>query len=112
LYSSPNIIRDHKTKEDGAVGTCITHDRDKSVVGKPERKELLGIPKWEHTIKTNLEEVGCEGVNLIQLSEKWVQTVMNLLVPHNMRNFLTGLATVSFSSKTLAHGFGYILERD
>jgi hypothetical protein len=32
---------------------------------KSERKRLLGRPKrrWENNIKTDLEEIACEGVN-------------------------------------------------
>jgi hypothetical protein len=35
------------------------------LVGKPERKRLLGRPrrKWEDNIKMDLQEVGCGGAN-------------------------------------------------
>jgi hypothetical protein len=60
-----------------------------NVVGKPERKRLLGRPRhrWECNMKINLRETGCEGVDCIHLTEdrdQWqalVNLVMNLQVP-------------------------------
>jgi len=59
------------------------------LVGKPEGKRLLGRPRhrWEDNIKTDLQEVGCEGMAWIELTQdrdRWralVNTVMNLWVP-------------------------------
>jgi len=59
------------------------------LVGKPEGKRLLGRPRgrWEDNIKMNLQEVGCEGMDWIELAQdrdRWralVNAVMNLRVP-------------------------------
>jgi len=59
------------------------------LVGKPEGKRPLGRPRrrWEDNIKIYLQEVGCEGVNWIELAQdrdSWralVNAVMNLRVP-------------------------------
>ena len=56
---------------------------------KPERKRPLGKPKrrWEDNIKVDLQEVGCGGMDWIELAQdrdKWrarVTAVMNLRVP-------------------------------
>jgi len=59
------------------------------LVGKPERKRSLERPRhrWEDNIKMDLQEVGCGGVDWIDLSQdrdRWrafVTAVMNLRVP-------------------------------
>jgi len=59
------------------------------LVGKPEGKRPLGRPRrrWEDNIKMYLQEVGCEGMDWIELAQdrdSWralVTAVMNLLVP-------------------------------
>jgi hypothetical protein len=59
------------------------------LVGKPEGKRPLGRPRrrWEDNIKMNLQEVGCRGMDWIELAEdrdRWgafVNAVMNLQVP-------------------------------
>jgi hypothetical protein len=40
-------------------------------VGKPEGKKPLGRPKrrWEDDIKMDLQEVGCGGMDLIELAQ-------------------------------------------
>jgi hypothetical protein len=58
-------------------------------VEKHARKRLLGRPRrrWEDNIKMNLQEVGSEVVDWIELAQDrdgWralVKTVMNLRVP-------------------------------
>jgi len=58
-------------------------------VGKPEGKRLLGRPRrrWEDNIKMDLREVGCVGMDYIELAQdrnRWralVNAVMNLRVP-------------------------------
>jgi hypothetical protein len=59
------------------------------LVGKPEEKRQLGIPRrrWEYNIKLDFQEVGCGGVDRIDLAQdrvRWrtlVKVVMNLRVP-------------------------------
>jgi len=59
------------------------------LVGKPEEKRPLGRPRrrWEDNIKLDLQEVGCGGMDWIQLAQDWdrwralVHAVMNLRVP-------------------------------
>ena len=59
------------------------------LVGKPDGKRPLGRPRrrWEDNIKMDLQEVGCGGMDSIELAQdrnRWralVSTVMNLRVP-------------------------------
>ena len=59
------------------------------LVGKPERKRPLGRPRcrWEDNIKMDLQDMGCGGMDLMELAEdrdSWwtlVNSVMNLRVP-------------------------------
>ena len=56
---------------------------------KPEGKRPLGRPRlrWEDNIKLDLQEVGCGGMDWIELAQdrdRWpalVNAVMNLRVP-------------------------------
>jgi len=59
------------------------------LVGKPEGKKPLGRPRrrWDDNIKVDLQEVGCGGMDWIELAQdkdRWrtlVNAVMNLRVP-------------------------------
>ena len=67
------------------------------LVGKPEGKRPLGRSRrrWEDNIKIGLQEVGCEGMDWIEMAQdkdSWralVNAVMKLRVPKNEGNFLT-----------------------
>jgi len=58
-------------------------------VGKPEGKRQFGRPrrKWEDNIKIDLQDVGCESMDWIDLAQnryrgrELVNEVMNLRVP-------------------------------
>jgi hypothetical protein len=59
------------------------------LVGKPEGRRPLGRPslRWEDNSKMDVQEVGCGGMNRIELAQdrdRWralVNVVMNLQVP-------------------------------
>jgi hypothetical protein len=59
------------------------------LVGKPKGKKPLGRPRyrWEDNIKMDLQEIGCEGVYWIELTQdrdRWralVNAVINIRVP-------------------------------
>jgi hypothetical protein len=59
------------------------------LVGKPEGMRTFGRPRrrWEDNIRMDLQEVGCGGVDWIELAQdrdRWqalVNAVMNLRVP-------------------------------
>jgi len=58
-------------------------------MGKPDEKKPLGRPwrRWEYNSKMDLQEVGCGGLDWIELAENrdswraFVKVVMNLRVP-------------------------------
>jgi hypothetical protein len=64
-------------------------DIHRVLVGKPEGKRPLGKPRhrWEDNIKMDLQEVGCGGMDWIELAQdrdRWqtlVNAVLNLQVP-------------------------------
>ena len=59
------------------------------LMGKPEGNRPLGRSRrrWEHNIKMGIQEVGCGGMDWIELAQdrdRWrtlVNAVMNLRVP-------------------------------
>jgi hypothetical protein len=96
LYSLPNIFRVIKLRRMRWAG-CVARmgerrDVYRVLVGKPEGKRPLGRPrrKWEGNIRMDVWEVGCKGmdwVDLTQERERWwtlVYAVMNLRVPKNV----------------------------
>ena len=93
LFSSPNIVQAIKSRKMGwAVHVAHMGERIvvyRVLVGKPEDKRRLERPRhrWEDHIKMALQEVGCEGMDWIDLAQdrnRWralVDVVMNLRVP-------------------------------
>jgi hypothetical protein len=73
-YSSPNTIRQIKSRRMRVGGTCGTYGRgEKSVqdfVGKLKGKRELRRPRhrWEDGIRIDLREIGWECMEWIQLA--------------------------------------------
>jgi hypothetical protein len=92
LYSSPNIIRQIKSRRIRSAGHVARMGEEKKVhkvlVGKPEGKRPLGRPKrrMENGSGMDLKETGWRSAEWIQLAQDrdwWravVNTVMNLRV--------------------------------
>jgi hypothetical protein len=89
----PDIVMVINSRRMTWVGhvACMEEGRGvyKVLVGRPERKRPLRRPmyRWEDNIKTDLREIGIDGVNWIQLAQDRVQwqafvsTIMNLRIP-------------------------------
>jgi hypothetical protein len=69
--------------------TAGKRNASRTLVGKPEGKRPLGRPRrrWVDNIKLDLREIGCDGMNWIDLAQdmdQWralVNTVLSLRVP-------------------------------
>jgi hypothetical protein len=76
LYSSPDIIRQIKSRRMGWAGHVARMGEGRNVcrvlVGKPEGKRSLERPRcrWEDGIKMDLTEIGWEGVEWIHLAQE------------------------------------------
>jgi hypothetical protein len=93
LYSSPNIVLVIKSRRMRCSGH-VTHKEEwrgvyRVLVGKPEGKRPFGRPRlrWEDIIKVDLKEVGCGGMDWVELAQdraRWrelVNVVVNVWVP-------------------------------
>ncbi|KAJ4428908.1 hypothetical protein ANN_25902 [Periplaneta americana] len=93
LYSSPDIIRDLKSRRlrwaEHVARMGESRNAYRVLVGRPEGKIPLGRPRrrWEDNIKMDLREVGYDDrdwINLAQDRDRWrayVRAAMNLRVP-------------------------------
>ena len=93
LYSSPNKIRDLKSRRLRWAGNVARKEKSRNayrvLLGKPEGKRPSGRTRcrWEDNIKMDLRKVGCDSGDCIDLAEdrdQWrayVRAVMNLRVP-------------------------------
>jgi len=93
LYCSPNIVQVIKSKRMRWAGHVARMGDRRGVyrvlVGKPDGKRPLGRPrrKWDDNIKIDLQEVGCGGMDWMELAQdrdRWwalMNAVMNLRVP-------------------------------
>ena len=92
LYSSSNILRVIKSKRMRFEGHITRLGEWRGVyrvlVGKPEGNRPLGRPtrRWEDNIGMDIQEVGCGGMDWIELAlerDRWrvlVNAAMNLRV--------------------------------
>jgi len=93
LYYSSSIVRVIKSRRMRWAGHVARMGERRGVyrvlVGKLKGKGPLGRAshRWEDNIKMNLQEVGCEGMDWIEVAQdrdRWralVNAVMNLRVP-------------------------------
>ena len=102
LYSSPSTVRVIKSRRMRWAGH-VAHMGERGgvyrvLMGKPKGKSQLGRlrRRWDDNIKIDLQKVGFGGMDWIELAQdrdSWralVNPEMNLRVPYNSGNFLTG----------------------
>jgi len=75
LYCSPNIVRVIKSKSVRWAGHVARMGERRGVyrvlVGRPEGKRPRGRPRhrWENNIKMELQDMGCGGMDWIELAQ-------------------------------------------
>ena len=88
LYSSPNIVRVIKARRTSWAGHVTRMGQRRGVcrvlVRKPEGNRPLGRPRrrWEDNIKMDLQEVGCGGMDWMELAQDmdWWRALANALI--------------------------------
>ena len=103
VYFSRNIFRVVKPRRMRRAGHVARMGESRGayrvLVGKSEGKRPHGRPRrrWKDNIKMDLRDVGCEGMDWIELAQdrnRWralVNAVMNLRAPENGGNVLVYL---------------------
>ena len=92
LYCSPNIVQVIKSRiMRWAVHVACMGERRgvyRVLVGKPEGKRPFGRPRlrWEDNIKMGLREVGCGGMDWIELAQDRdrLRTFVNAVMNHQV----------------------------
>jgi hypothetical protein len=107
------MMKSRRMRWSGHVGRMVEDKKNayRILVGKPDGKKPLGRPRrrWTDNIKIDLGEIGWDGMDLIDLPQnrdQWrgrMNTVMNLRVPQNARNFLSVCTIGSFSRRAQLH---------
>jgi hypothetical protein len=75
LYCSPNIVRVIKWRRMRCAGHVARMGERRDVyrvlVGKPEGKRPIVRPRrrWKDNIKMNIQDVGCGGMDLMELAQ-------------------------------------------
>jgi hypothetical protein len=93
LYSSPNIVKENKSRRMRWVGHVARMGEGRGIyrvlVGRSEGKRPLGRPRrrWDDNSNMDLREIAIDGANWIRLAQDRVQwrafvnTVMKLRLP-------------------------------
>jgi hypothetical protein len=89
LIVTPRMFYETHLTVPRSVTALETRNVFKILVGKPEGRKSLGRPRgrWESNIKVGISEIGCEGVDWINLAQdrdwgrNFVNTTVNLHAP-------------------------------